>query len=896
MNNRIIRTSEINVLVHLLSEENMMVILYGPLDQFLSDEEHKGKHALFLAEVEDLCDKASGKKIAVFNLTNQPVQFSGVDFIIDFERLFVHQGKFCTRLNYICNADGSMRWLFPVGMKKPFFLAFYNFSYWKAAIYKIVIRLLFWLHLSRFVSKGSLFIHSREVPFFKQLCGQDIMRQKSFSIFTGTRGPNRKVIIAVADSRKISHFFKIALNSRSRTNIRNEYLSLESLATTGFRDVTLPKAVMSGINVIRIENIKPSRFFTEYLFGNRQALFLNRLYENDHQVKPFSDLKFCRTSRERLSRIKNHARFYENSYFKELYVKLLYLQSELESRTDRIPVARCHGDFTRWNMYQDINHLYVYDWELSQPEMPLLMDLFHYVIQVAIFSVHADFDEIELRIARALDLAPVKEMIGRYSIDPVLHLQLYLLENTGYYLELYLDQPVQHQEMQWQFKTWDYLLFTHTAYQQGQSHRIEFIKDLFVFLKFRKYCLLKSAGKSMNELSYTSDIDLLATPETAAAVLFWLKDKPRIQKCITVKKSFMTTVQIYFMDSSFLSIDFLHQFHRKSIAYLDSMPLLERAVVQENVKLLSPVDDFLYIYIFYLVNYSAVPEKYSRHFSGLPSDDENRILRSLKKQFGIVLRSLSETFTYDAETRKTVMRYICRKTENRPLARMGRSMLYLVDQLRDLAKHQGFMLTFSGVDGAGKTTILQEVKAMLESKYRRKVVVIRHRPSFLPILSAWKYGKAEADQRCVDRLPRKGKNANALSSLLRFGYYYADYFFGQVGVYLKYTMRGWVVLYDRYYFDFIVDARRSNLSVNRSFVKGLFRFVYKPELNIFLYAKPEVILQRKKELSATDILELTGGYKKLFSELGTKETYLCIENLVKSETIGKIEKAFVHIK
>lgn len=57
------------------------------------------------------------------------------------------------------------------------------------------------------------------------------------------------------------------------------------------------------------------------------------------------------------------------------------------------------------------------------------------------------------------------------------------------------------------------------------------------------------------------------------------------------------------------------------------------------------------------------------------------------------------------------------------------------------------IITFSGVDGAGKTTILTKVKELIEDKYKKEVVVLRHRPSILPILSAIKHGKKKLKRK-----------------------------------------------------------------------------------------------------------------------------------------------------
>lgn len=208
------------------------------------------------------------------------------------------------------------------------------------------------------------------------------------------------------------------------------------------------------------------------------------------------------------------------------------------------------------------------------------------------------------------------------------------------------------------------------------------------------------------------------------------------------------------------------------------------------------------------------------------------------------------------------------------------------------------IITFSGVDGAGKTTILREFTSILENKYNRNVKELRHRPSVLPILSAVKYGKNDAENKTQGVLPRTGKNKSTLSSLVRFFYYLTDYVFGQIVIYFKYTRKGVIIIYDRYYFDFINDARRTNITLNKNFIKFFYRFVFKPELNVFLYAPAEIILKRKQEIDEKSINKLSVDYLNLFSNLSknNKQVYLSIENIDKSKTINKIEDSFKSIE
>lgn len=204
------------------------------------------------------------------------------------------------------------------------------------------------------------------------------------------------------------------------------------------------------------------------------------------------------------------------------------------------------------------------------------------------------------------------------------------------------------------------------------------------------------------------------------------------------------------------------------------------------------------------------------------------------------------------------------------------------------------IITISGVDGAGKTTILREFAEILEIKYYKKVVEIRHRPSVLPILSTLKYGKKNAIKKTMEVLPRTGSNKSKLSSYLRFFYYLIDYVLGQWILYFKYTRKGIIIIYDRYYFDFINDARRTNINLKSDFLRFFYRFVLKPEINIFLYASPEIILKRKQELDNQAIEQLTLKYINLFELLAKKrsEVYICIENIHKQETLEIIENLY----
>jgi thymidylate kinase len=279
-----------------------------------------------------------------------------------------------------------------------------------------------------------------------------------------------------------------------------------------------------------------------------------------------------------------------------------------------------------------------------------------------------------------------------------------------------------------------------------------------------------------------------------------------------------------------------------------------------GIKTLNVAHTQTYLKCFYGLNNSGIPLHYQHYFEH--KKDNNMDAATLKKQ-------------------------IAQLPENTGLSGLVNTFNYCLDVLKKPFQQRGIVITFSGVDGAGKSTIIEHTKKELEKKLRKRVVVIRHRPSLLPILSAFTLGKTKAEQRAAATLPRQGNNKSLMGSLLRFAYYYTDYFFGQFYVYAKHVLRGDVVLYDRYYFDFINDSVRSNIRLPQWLTKAGYQLLMQPHLNFFLYADAETILSRKKELDANAIRHLTHDYLSLFKDLEAKTCgrYYPVENLQLTETV-----------
>ncbi len=413
-----------------------------------------------------------------------------------------------------------------------------------------------------------------------------------------------------------------------------------------------------------------------------------------------------------------------------------------------------------------------------------------------------------------------------------------------------------------------------------QTDRSIFIQALFRFLSEVEYLWLKALPAKPKDTPEQSDIDLLVNENELPGILFFISKLAIVTRCEAAEKNSVTYLSLHFQDGSQLKLDLLTALVRKEFNYLPNGYLFENRVWKNGVATYSKVLLLEHALLFSFLNHAGLPAKYVQHFAAMPAEAKQQLIGFVNNKYGTGFADFQQMAVFSKKERQQFVAYLKRQPENKLLGRFQRAVKYLTSYFWNKKIQMPRVITFSGVDGAGKSTLLADLRTVLAEKLGKRVVTLRHRPSLLPILSAYTHGKQAAEARAAANLPRQGKNGSTLSSLLRFSYYYTDFLFGQVYIWLRYLLPGYIVIYDRYYFDFIVDGKRSNLSLGEALPKRLYRLLYKPALNIFLYADADTIRQRKQELPRADIEQMTGRYLALFAELKTQgnSQYLCIEN------------------
>jgi thymidylate kinase len=532
------------------------------------------------------------------------------------------------------------------------------------------------------------------------------------------------------------------------------------------------------------------------------------------------------------------------------------------------------------------------DWELYLPEAPACFDLFHYAYQSGILLGNKGFAHIRSTLNKFFraDAGSMLQIATKTELE--LLEQLYLVYNITYYLHLYAAQPQWHRQVQWLLATWNDALAYWLSRRQVAGARGLLLEDLQQQLQGLDYAVLKAPDGPLSTLANGSDADICIARKDAEALWQTMSNHPLVVRAERTKRSFMQQWHLYVANGETVHIDCIWKIKRRQYVFMDTEAILLNTRYNAfGIRVPGPVDDMLYTWLFYSLNGASLPSRHVPALMALNKPEAADLLDAVNEMCDIQATQLSDLLSY----RKGLNIQLSRSLRNMPFNQGVEGLLnrcqYLWDTVRSLMPRPGFVITFSGVDGAGKSTIIAEVSKGLEKECRRRVKVLRHRPSLLPIISAWRYGKTEAEQKAITTLPRQGKNKSRVGSLLRFAYYYADYLVGQLYVQVRYVMRGYVVLYDRYYFDFIHDSRRSNIDLPPSLTSLGYALLIKPRFNFFLYATADEILRRKQELDAATIEQLTRNYLGLFERLGNRygyARYRPILNNNKSYTVASI--------
>lgn len=191
---------------------------------------------------------------------------------------------------------------------------------------------------------------------------------------------------------------------------------------------------------------------------------------------------------------------------------------------------------------------------------------------------------------------------------------------------------------------------------------------------------------------------------------------------------------------------------------------------------------------------------------------------------------------------------------------------FFVEIKRRSRRAKGSFIAFVGPDGSGKSTIseiLRKEICQIMVKDDKDVKIIHFRPTIFPNLKKLFCGRHYDETKENFTNPHRAKPAGLLSSLIRIIYYWLDYVIGYWFYLRRRCVAGQIFIFDRYFYDFIVDPYRSRIDLPK-WIRFLFlKLTPKPDIVYFLDCDAKTILERKKELDEDEIIRQLNVYRLL---------------------------------
>ncbi len=328
-------------------------------------------------------------------------------------------------------------------------------------------------------------------------------------------------------------------------------------------------------------------------------------------------------------------------------------------------------------------------------------------------------------------------------------------------------------------------------------------------------------------------------------------------------------------DAISIKIDLMDGFSWRTAGLFDAARLIKRAVPHGDFLIPDPIDDATIMWLKPLMTGGFVKQTYVPGIVAGVSADPARFRSNLDRLFG---KHFAENVWQhlkfgDFEALTTHHKRLSwnawsREVSARPLQSLKNAFSYVFwELLRRVRRPRATILAVLGPDGVGKTTFINTLQgrlATLQAKEPETIEVSHFRPYLLPNLNQLLTGKTETVVDFND--PHSAPPAAMLSSFLRIGYYSLDYI---LGYWLKLRRRlisGRTIVFDRYFYDFIVDPRRSRLSLPSWAPKFILFFIPKPDLIFVLDASSAEIYRRKQELQRDEIERQLKAYRKLIDK------------------------------
>lgn len=311
--------------------------------------------------------------------------------------------------------------------------------------------------------------------------------------------------------------------------------------------------------------------------------------------------------------------------------------------------------------------------------------------------------------------------------------------------------------------------------------------------------------------------------------------------------------------SHLVPLDISYDYRRDGRVFFGGDKLLGSRVRQGNMWALEPHMEFSY-YLVKKIAKGTLSTEQAQKLSRLYAQDPAACRDELNHFFSKSTATLIDVCAQGSEwtpvqTKLDGLRreLLSRSFSRNPLAVMVYWYHDLLRRIKRVTRPTGLMVTFLGPDGAGKTTIIKGIEEGLGTAFR-------HTRRFH--LRPRMFGRFRHEVNEVTN-PHAAQQRGLLASIAKVVFWGLDYTFGYLTRIRPLLIRSSLVCFDRYYHDLMVDPHRYRYGGPQWFVKLIGRIIPKPDLVILLDVPPDVLQQRKREVTPEESARQRDAYRKL---------------------------------